>query len=46
MRINCGLLFAGAIGLDLHYTSTTEFCTSCHSMAFEVSISSNPRETT
>jgi len=46
MRINRGLLFAGLIGLVVgagaiivsvsfnHYTSTTEFCTSCHSMTF------------
>ncbi|HMF25272.1 MAG TPA: NapC/NirT family cytochrome c [Pseudolabrys sp.] len=48
MRINRGLLFAGAIGFVLgagaiitsiafnHYTSTTEFCTSCHSMTFQL----------
>ena len=47
MRINRGLLFAGLIGTVIgaggiiistwfnHYTSTTEFCTSCHSMAFQ-----------
>ena len=46
MRINRGLLLAGLTGVVLgagaiiasisfnHYTSTTEFCTSCHSMAF------------
>ena len=47
MRINRGLLLVGLIGAVIgasgiilsisfnHYTSTTEFCTSCHSMAFQ-----------
>ena len=51
MRINRGLLFAGLISAVVgagavivsisfnHYTSTTAFCTSCHSMAF---ISADP----